>query len=102
MTRSRTKLYWTDDRGVNMLKGVEDDPDNPPRLPESAILYALRMSPVARQQFAWIVPNLLPEEQDRLEEILQRNPRMSKLLVDDQTVEDRFQNWWNSRGIRHS
>jgi len=80
-----------------MLKGVEGDDDNPPLLSEAAILYALRMSPIARQQFAWIVPNLLPAEQDRLETMLERNPRMSKLLVDDQTVDDRFQNWWNTR-----
>lgn len=98
--------YWTFDSKVG-LKGVEGtvtvvddcfgrkvytpDPTNPAVLTDDVILYALRTSRRARSDFNRIFPTLLPEEQERLSNLLAQNPRISALNMDDNTFHDRIQ-----------
>ena len=62
--------WWNDNVGQNMLAGVEDDPDNIPVLPGYAITDMLRRIPAARAAFNRMVPNMLPEEQERYKKVL--------------------------------
>ena len=98
--------YWTFDGKVG-LKGVEGtyealddcfgrtvyhpDPTNPIVLRDDIILYALRTSRAARADFRRIFPTLLPEEQARLTNLLEQNPRISALVRDDQLFNDQIQ-----------
>lgn len=98
--------YWIVN-GKNCLKGVEGtyldandcnggrvyvpDPVNPAVLSDEQILYALETSRRARSDFNRIFPTLLPEEQARLTRLLEDNPRISTLNMDDNTYYDRIQ-----------
>jgi hypothetical protein len=100
--------YWTFNHEVG-LKGVEGtldvlddcpggrrwvytpDPTNPLVLNDDVILYALRTSRRARADFRRLFPSLLPEEQERLTKLLEDNPRISALTMDDQSFTDRIQ-----------
>lgn len=100
--------YWTFNREVG-LKGVDGtfeildncprglrvvmqpNPDNPSRLPDDVILYALRTSRRARADFRRLFPTLLPEEQERLTNLLEANPMISQLVTDDQRIADNIQ-----------
>ncbi len=100
--------YWTFDNYRNGLAGVEGtielldgdcggrsvyhpDPTNPAVLPAQDILYALRTSRRAREDFRKVFPTLLPEEQARLTELLENNRAEAALLQDPQAVNDRIQ-----------
>lgn len=99
--------YWDFD-GTNGLKGVDGtyealsddcfgrhvyhpDPTNPAVLSSDQILYSLRTSRRARDDFRLVFPSLLPDEQARLTALLEDNPRISALMEDDQTFTDRLQ-----------
>jgi hypothetical protein len=98
--------FWRFDSKVG-LKGVEgtltvaDDcygrkvytpnPTNPAVLTDDVILYALRTSRRARLDFNRIFPTLLPDEQARLTTLIENNPRISTLNMDDNTFHDRIQ-----------
>lgn len=99
--------YWTFD-GKNGLAGVNGtyeavegdcfgrtvyhpDPDNPAVLSDENILFAIRTSRRARDDFRRIFPTLLPAEQARLTTLLEENPRFSALITDEQLVTDRIQ-----------
>lgn len=92
--------WWYNDRGENMLKGVEGDSSNPPRLQDDFILYCLRTSRQARSEFEQIVPSMLPAEQTRLTTLIANNPGPSQLIADPQDVEDNFQRVMNTQGVR--
>jgi len=83
-----------------MLKGVDGDIKNPPRLQNDFILYCLRTSNQARSEFNQIVPTMLPAEQTRLETLILNNPGPSQILADPQVVEDNFQRAMNTQGVR--
>lgn len=105
--------YWTFG-GKNGLAGVAStteelldgrivthkDPDNPAVLEDVDILYALQTSRVARAHFSNLFPNLLPEEQDRLSELLLANKRAASLLLNSQDWADAIQHDAITDGVR--
>lgn len=96
--------YWIFN-SKNALKGFYDangdpDPDNPPVLTDDVIAYALRTSRKAREEFNLVYPTLLPEEQARLDALINQNPHMTSLMEDPQTAEDAFQSNWNRAPVR--
>ena len=98
--------YWTFG-GKNALEGVNgttealDDcrggyvthPDetNPAVLSEVNIINALQTSRRARADFTLIFPSLSAGAKARLTTLLEQNPRVSALVMDDQRFYDRVQ-----------
>jgi len=97
---STDRTWWYDDGGTCLLKGVPDDPLNKVRLPDNFILSFLWKIPVARDQFVVILPSLLPEEQDRLNTLIDTNPYVKILMPCPQDVTDSVQRKWNRSGVR--
>ena len=89
--------WWFNEVNDNLLKGVVDDLDNPPRLCDAAIVDFLSRIPEARASFERVVPQMLPEEQERL--FLVSRGRPYNLNTDPQIVEDQFQASQNKVGI---
>lgn len=71
--------YWIRPNGMNALKGVPGDLENPPNTRDEDIIFAIQNSRAARLEFDQIFPALLPAEQDRLTTLINDNPRRSKL-----------------------
>lgn len=92
--------WWISDHGVNTLKGIEDDPDNPPRLTPDQIAYFLRTSRKAREDFEALYPSLLPEEQERLASLVENNRGMTRLMTDDMEFNDALQSRDARSGVR--
>ena len=90
--------WWNNNSGENLLAGVEDDLDNPPVTPGYGITDMLRRIPAAREAFNRMLPNMLPEEQDRLH--LLANPVMGYDPYDRKFLEDSFMASQNTVGIR--
>lgn len=98
--------YWTFS-GRNALEGgsstfetLEDcggrvvthpDPSNPAVLPERDIIYALQTSRQARSDFRLLFPTLSAAAQARLTALLEDNPRVSSIMLDDQRFMDQIQ-----------
>ena len=98
--------YWTFG-GKNALEGVEGttevledcggrvvthpDPTNPAVLPDTDIIYALQTSRRARDDFRTMFPSLSAGAQARLTTLIENNPRVSCLLLDDQRFMDQIQ-----------
>lgn len=89
--------WWINDTGVNTLKGVEDDPDNPVRLDDDLIASMLTTIPAAREGFNFMYPNMLPEEQERLDRITQGLPQHLALVP--KNIDDNFQRYQNVAGV---
>lgn len=89
--------WWISGTGVNMLKGVEDDTTNLPRLRDEVIVDFLRRIPAARDSFNRLYPTMLPEEKERLDRL---SSSAFRRLEDTSTIEDRFQKRLNSAPIR--
>lgn len=92
--------WWYDNEGLNMLKGVEGDPFNPPLLSDSLIVNILSTTPIARESFERMVINMLPEEQFRLRYLA--TTICYNLAPDPKEVEDHFQHIFNTTEIRVS
>jgi hypothetical protein len=93
-------FFWSsDDNGRNMLKGVEDDPDNPIQLDGTLIVSILYTSPKAQEDFLRVFPSLLPEEQVRLSELLNQHPWALHLIQPDFQVADQVQRARSTMGI---
>lgn len=92
--------YWTWNRTKNGLAGVEGDPNNPPVMHEDFIVYALHTSRIAAAQFNLLFPKLLPEEQARLTDILQRRPMARKFIRDQDSLNDIAQRQSAREGVR--
>lgn len=89
--------FWIRESGVNTLKGVEGDLDNPPVLPAFMILSMLNENQQARDDFDALFPIMAPDEQERLLEI----HRFSRPPLEyPQTIEDKFQKSANNLVIR--
>lgn len=95
---SGMKEWWCADNGENYLKGANDDPENPPRLPDDVIIDFIRQISEARASFFRLLPNMLPEEQDRLRDLITGGNIVPEL--DPQQEEDIFQHALNVQGIR--
>jgi hypothetical protein len=105
--------YWTYNN-TNGLKGaastvetlpdgrrvIVKNPENPAVLEDFLIIQVLEMSPKARHDFNIIFPTLLPEEQERLSNLITENPRISLLETDDQTYYDNIQKYNVYSGVR--
>lgn len=93
--------WWFDNQGVNNLKGVENDPTNRIILPDDSIINFLLRSPQARRDFQALVPTMLPDEQERLNGIVARYPRVlfDDPMPDPQVVDDRFMASQNKPGF---
>lgn len=89
--------WWINNSGLNLLKGVEGDEDNPPRLSDAFIVDFLRRIPGARASFNRLVPNMLEEEQERLTALA---GSAQFLQSDPQEFEDAFQARQNKAGVR--
>lgn len=100
--------------GTNGLKGaastfreesdgrvvVVKDPDNPALLEDGHIAHALRTSRQARRDFNRLFPSLLPEEQERLANLILSNPRQTSLLRSDTDFHDTLQNQQVTQDVR--
>lgn len=91
--------WWISGIGDNMLKGINDEPLNPIRLPDGSIVDFLTRIPEARASFLRLVPLLLPEEQQRLLN-LALFPFNNPLARSDRDHTDAFQHLLNTQGIR--
>lgn len=94
--------YWIRPNGVNALKGVPGDLANPPNTRDEDIIFALQTSRQARIDFDRIFPSLLPEEQDRLTELIEDNPARSQLFRSLQSFLDTDQTRRVREGVRTS
>jgi len=94
--------WWVDDTGMNLLKGVDGDVNNPIYLEDEAIIEFLSRIPEARSAFLRMVPNMLPDEQTRLNTLYAVAYPPPSNLMDEVTVSDNFQHYINTRGIHTS
>jgi len=81
---------------VNMLRGVEDDADNPPRLPLEYIIHFLKTIPAARRDFEILYPDLLDAEKERLAAAISS---AYYFVRSPQDIEDNFQRNQNVVGV---
>jgi len=88
--------WWLNNSGLNLLKGVEDDEDNPIRLSDEYIVDFIRRIPAARASFNILVPNMLEDEQVRLRRLATAAVSMQG---DPKDVEDAFQASQNKAGV---
>ena len=79
---------------------TQKDPDLPAVLEDSFILYALRTSRIARNDFTRLFPTLDEDSQDRLTTLILRNKRASSLILDDQAFADALQHNQVTAGVR--
>lgn len=76
------------------------DPDNPAVLEDEFIAHALRTSRQARRDFSRLFPSLLPEEQERLTNLILNNPRQTSLLVSETDFHDALQSRQVTQDVR--
>lgn len=88
--------WWFNNSGLNLLKGVEDDEDNPIRLPDTDIVDFLRRIPAARTSFNRLIGGMLPDEQERLRGLA---AAAKYTMPDLKAVEDQFQANQNKPGV---
>lgn len=91
--------WWVDETGINYLKGSELDPTNPIRLDDETIIHFLQRIPQAVDDFYNSLPTLLPEEQTRLQNLIEDNPMATLCIADPKTKADNFQKVFNTAGI---
>ena len=91
--------WWTNNTGDNLLKGVEDDDDNLPRLSNTMIYELLLTIQEARDSFNRLYPTMLPDEQLRLDEITVGVVSIH-IAEDPQDIEDSFQEGQNKAGVQ--
>lgn len=89
--------WWYNNSGQNLLKGVEGDLTNPPRLPAATIVQFLRTIPDSRLSFNRVVGTMLEDEQLRLQGLAES---AMYLVPDYKIVEDMFQASQNKVGVR--
>lgn len=93
--------WWINAQGKNMLSGVPGDDSNPPALPDSWIVDFLWTNPRARIGYNAIIGSMLPEEQERLNNLIDANPYLKTGYRNDPTVQSDYeQNKWNRAGVR--
>lgn len=88
--------WWMSNEGRNMLKGVEDDEDNPIQLEDAAIVDFLRQIPAARDSFDRLYPQMLPDEKTRLAALARSATHM---VESPMQASDSFQNKLNRQGV---
>ena len=88
--------WWYNNSGLNLLKGVVGDEDNPIRLPDASIVNFLRRIPAARDSFNRLVPNMLEDEQIRLRKLAESCTHLDTGYL----YEDEYQSRQNAQGVR--
>jgi len=86
--------WWFQGDGENMLKGVDGDEANPPRLTGDQITDFLQHVPQAQASYNRIYPTLLPGERARLDSIVEGSPSLKPLVWD--IISDNFQHRLNT------
>lgn len=86
--------WWFQSGNENMLKGVEGDETNMPRLTGDQITQFLQHIPQSRASYDRIYPTLLPEEQARLDSIVEGAPTLVPLIREN--MEDAWQHRFNT------
>lgn len=105
--------FWIDNNGNNTLRGIPGDPDNPAVLPDFHIVNALQRTQRAHDDLQKILPTLLPEEQERINDLIALNPYLVKTIdktaPSDDNVQKRFNDIpvyfagrFNGAGRRHN
>ncbi len=89
--------WWFNNSGLNLLKGVLGDEDNPIRLPDESIISFLRSIPAARDSFNRLVPTMLEDEQIRLRAMASGS---AKYLTSEYLYADHEQAMQNRMGVR--
>lgn len=93
--------WWKDAQGTNMLAGVPGDALNPPKLTDELIVDFLWKYPPARISFNHLLPQMLPEEQDRLNALVDAVPFIQQGYCQDPKIrEDERQRRENTRGFQ--
>ena len=92
VNKSKGQNFWIDRQGRNNLRGIPGDADNPAILPDDLIWRFLNEDPDARKGFREFLPLMLPEEQERLQAIVDSCPSiMDDDKLYDQDYEDKVQ-----------
>ena len=94
--------FWINNSGGNTLKGSYTNPSNPLALPDEVILEFLKKNPKAREDFHQLLPSMLPEEQARLEELVEAHPSIFISEIPPQEQEDNFQTSMNKVRINNT
>lgn len=84
---------WVDNNGQ------PGDPTNPMLLEDDFILHSLRTIAKARQDFFLMLPSLLPQEQDRLNNLIERCPFVLTPAKDPRDRADDLMKKFNTAGI---
>ena len=83
--------WWVSNSGKNALLS----------LPDEYILDFIFRHPQARHDFDVLVPTMAQEEQDRLQDLIDRHPLIkAKKMRDPQEVSDAIQSKHNRAGVR--
>ena len=90
--------WWYDDTGTNLLKGVEDDTDNPIMMEGDMIIDFLSTIPAALESFNRLVPTMLVAEQNRLNILAIGIPKYT--YRNEKIFHDNLQRIWNRAGVR--
>ena len=91
--------FWINKEGKNTLKGTHTNPSNKVVLPDYLIANFLVNHPSSRKDFQNLFATMLPEEQFRLQEIMDRHPTLFSDQDFDQNMEDKFQSTLNKPKI---
>jgi len=86
--KSKGENFWIDSMGRNNLKGVPEDTSNPPILPDNLIELFLNEYADARKGYTEMIPFLLPEEQERIQAIIDKCPN---IMDDDKLYEQDYE-----------
>jgi hypothetical protein len=93
--------WWIDGQGRNNLAGIPDSATNPAILPDYLIVEFLLNYPQAKTDFYRMLPTMSAEEQERLNELVEKNPYcMAHNVVDPVAYSDRIQHRYNTQGVR--
>lgn len=81
------------------MKGCECDPENPIKLQDCFIIWAVEHSAVARRDFDALYESLFPCEKERFTLLFGDNPMLSRLITDVTTRDDTFQRKFNQTPV---
>ena len=96
---SNFKNWWVNDSGINLLKGVEGDPQNPIILGDDLILDFYHRIPQARIDMEAILPSMSPAEKLRIKTLLAHNPIATAPWVSESEQSEAFMRKMNTAGV---
>lgn len=87
--------FWIDNNNRCTLRGVPGDIDNPAVLPDFQIVNALQRTQTAHDDLQKLLPSLLPEEQERINNLLAQNPYLVQVITKTAPSDDAIQAKFN-------